>query len=88
MGIRDRLKDWDPEPARDSTPEELAALRGEANPRPTGKELFDSYTEAEQDAMLGPKVAQAVREGRVKFEDLVAEDGSFIRQATDTDLGL
>lgn len=93
--IRDRMQDWDPE-VRDSTPEEKKAVEegsAEAHPRPTGRELFDSYSKAEQDKMLGPEIAQAVRDGKVKFEDLVVEvpleaEQNYIRQATVNDLGL
>ena len=50
---------------RDATPEELAGQR------PTGQEMFDAMTPAEQDAQFGPAKAKALREGRIKLEDLV-----------------
>jgi hypothetical protein len=40
-------------------------------PRPTGQEIFDAKSPAEQDAMLGPKAAEAVRTGEVGLEELV-----------------
>lgn len=40
-------------------------VRGVPNryPRPTGAEIFDAMDDAEQDAALGPKAAEAVRNG-------------------------
>jgi hypothetical protein len=42
-------------------------------PRPTGQEIFDAKSPAEQDAMLGPKAAEAVRTGEVSLDQLVGE---------------
>jgi hypothetical protein len=39
--------------------------------RPTGTEIFNAKSPAEQDAMLGPKAAAAVRAGDVGLEELV-----------------
>jgi hypothetical protein len=39
--------------------------------RPTGTEIFNAKSLAEQDAMLGPKAAEAVRAGDVGLDDLV-----------------
>jgi hypothetical protein len=52
----------------DSAPAEAFALPEQ---RPTGQEIFDSKSPAEQDAMLGPKAAAAVRAGDVSLEQLV-----------------
>src|SRR5436190_1491591 len=87
-----RSQDWVGSTVRRATPEELAHSV-EKHPRPTGKQIFDSKTKEEQDAILGPTVAQAVRDGTVKFEDLTVvapmeTEPDFIRQATPKDLGL
>jgi len=50
--------------ARDPTPQELAGMR------PTGQQMFDAMTPAQQDEAYGPAMAQALREGRVKLADL------------------
>jgi hypothetical protein len=39
--------------------------------RPTGTEIFNAKSPAEQDAMLGPKAAEAVRAGDVGLDELV-----------------
>jgi hypothetical protein len=39
--------------------------------RPTGTEIFNAKSPAEQDAMLGPKAAEAVRAGEVGLDQLV-----------------
>jgi hypothetical protein len=39
--------------------------------RPTGQEIFNAKPPAGQDAMLGPKAAEAVRAGQVGLEELV-----------------
>jgi len=61
--------------------------------RPSAQEMFNAMTEAEQDAMLGPEVADAVRAGRVALSDLVVKqpmktEDDFIAQATASDLGI
>ena len=61
--------------------------------RPTGQQLFDAMTEAEQDEAFGPEIAAAVRSGEVKLSDLVVKSPmegqpDFITQASLTDLGL
>jgi hypothetical protein len=63
-------------PVRDITPEE----RREANLRPTGQEIFDSLSKAEQDEMLGPEAAEMVRNGDAVLSDFVEVDGGFITQ--------
>jgi hypothetical protein len=40
--------------------------------RPTGPEIFAAMNAAQQDQALGPAAAQAVREGRVAWRDLIA----------------
>jgi hypothetical protein len=40
-------------------------------PRQSGQEIFDAKSPAEQDAMLGPKAAEAVRAGDVGLDELV-----------------
>lgn len=55
-------------------------------PRPTGKQIFEAMTAAEQDKAVGPKVAAAVRSGAVTLAALVgeselAEETNFISQA-------
>jgi hypothetical protein len=39
--------------------------------RPTGTEIFNAKSPAEQDAMLGPKAAEAVRAGEIGLDELV-----------------
>jgi hypothetical protein len=39
--------------------------------RPTGQEHFDALSREEQDAMLGPEVAEKVRAGEVTLADLL-----------------
>jgi hypothetical protein len=46
--------------------ETLGVLR-----RPSGQRIFNSKSPAEQDAMLGPKAAEAVRTGEVSLDQLV-----------------
>ena len=41
------------------------------HPRPTGQQMFDAMTKAEQDEQFGPEKAEALRAGEVKLEDLV-----------------
>jgi hypothetical protein len=48
--------------------------------RPTGQELFDSLSKAEQDEMLGPEAAEKVRQGEATLADFVQYDGNFITQ--------
>jgi|GEM_PF-1536854 len=56
-----------------------AAISGREPPsrdafrRPTGQELFDAKTEAEQNEMLGPETAQLVRDGIVTISDLYSK---------------
>lgn len=49
------------------------AMRGLVNrfPRPTGVEIFNEKSHSEQDEMLGPEAAEAVRSGAVALSDLV-----------------
>jgi hypothetical protein len=47
------------------------AIFGGLTPRPTGTEIFNAKSPAEQDAMLGPKAAEAVRAGEVGLDQLV-----------------
>lgn len=73
-----------------ATPQQL---RGADNVRPTGEELFGQLTAAEQNELLGPQVAEAVRTGARTLEDLVQPvpmetEDDFITQATPQDLGL
>jgi hypothetical protein len=52
----------------------VSRFRAEFRPvpvRPTGQEIFDGKPPAEQDAMLGPKAAEAVRAGDVSLDELV-----------------
>lgn len=42
--------------------------------RPTGKEIFDAKTEAEQNDALGPLAAQLVRDGKTELSDLVQHE--------------
>jgi hypothetical protein len=42
-------------------------------PLPTGQQIFDGKTKAEQDEMLGPEVAEQVRAGDASLADLVQE---------------
>jgi hypothetical protein len=55
-------------------------------PRPTGRQIFEAMTAAEQDAAVGPRVAGAVRAGAVSLAALVGRDElateqNFISQA-------
>jgi hypothetical protein len=50
---------------------EVVAEGGKDPFRPTGIEIFNAKSPAEQDAMLGPKAAEAVRAGSVGLEELV-----------------
>jgi hypothetical protein len=50
---------------------EVVAEGGKDPFRPTGTEIFNAKSPAEQDAMLGPKAAEAVRTGEVGLEELV-----------------
>lgn len=43
--------------------------------RPTGQEIFEEKTRAEQDEMLGPQTAALVREGKVRVEELKSTGG-------------
>jgi hypothetical protein len=62
-------------------PEAVPETPGEPKPRrPTGQEIFDSLSKAEQDEMLGPEAAEMVRQGEVMLADLVEVDGGFITQ--------
>jgi hypothetical protein len=54
--------------------------------RPTGQEIFDSLSKAEQDEMLGPAAAEQVRKGEATLADFVKEDGGFITQRPVEDL--
>lgn len=90
MTLAERMNDMEASVQRKSTPAERA---GDAHPRPTGQEHFDSLTREEQDAALGPDVAEAVRKGEVQLSDLVQRerhpDGlGFITQASAKDLGI
>jgi hypothetical protein len=67
MGIIERMGDFAPEPPKPVTEE----IRRETGARPTGAEIFNAKSPAEQDAMLGPKAAEAVRAGEVGLEELV-----------------
>jgi hypothetical protein len=40
--------------------------------RPTGQELFDAKSEAEQDEMVGAAAAEAIRSGSIELSELVA----------------
>ena len=69
-------------------------VRGAPNrfPRPTGQQLFDGLTARQQDEMLGPKAATAVRDGIIALQDLVkepsgraAEEADWIHQGPVTD---
>jgi hypothetical protein len=51
-----------------------------AFPLLSGIEAFDRKNPAEQDEMLGPEVAEKVRQGEVMLADLVEVDGGFITQ--------
>jgi hypothetical protein len=50
---------------RDETPAERSTRRE------TGTEIFNAKSPAEQDAMLGPKAAEAVRAGEIGLDQLV-----------------
>jgi hypothetical protein len=68
-------------------------LSGDGDPRPTARELFDSLSKDEQDAQYGPDIAEAVRTGKVRLEDLAKETrpgdpDSFIVPRSAKDLGL
>jgi hypothetical protein len=67
MALVDRMADFAPEPPKPVTEE----IRRETGARPTGAEIFNAKSPAEQDAMLGPKAAEAVRAGEVGLDDLV-----------------
>jgi hypothetical protein len=72
MSSADRQADLLLQDEREATVEE----RG----RPTGQEIFDSLSAAEQDEMLGPEAATMVREGEATLADFVDFDGGFITQ--------
>jgi hypothetical protein len=72
MSATDRQADLLLQDERESTVEE----RG----RPTGQEIFDSLSKAEQDEMLGPEAAEKVRQGEATLADFVMHDGNFITQ--------
>jgi hypothetical protein len=83
MTLDSRISDFQPVSVRDATPGEMA---GELAPLPTGQEIFDSKSKAEQDEMLGPEAAERVRSGEAQLADLVAESpqataDDFITQA-------
>jgi hypothetical protein len=55
--------------------------------RPTGREMFDAMPRSQQDDVLGPEIAQAVRDGRLAFEDVaqrvpMATEPDFITTTT------
>lgn len=65
--------------------------RREAGVRPSGQELFDAMSEAEQDKVLGAAAAEKVRQGEARLEDFVehtspGETPGFIRQRSVEDL--
>jgi hypothetical protein len=66
-----------PRTAREVARVEAGLPRGYSDPslrditRPTGTEIFNAKSPAEQDAMLGPKAAEAVRAGEVGLDELV-----------------
>jgi hypothetical protein len=72
MSAADRQADLLLQDEREPTEEELG--------RPTGQQIFDSLSKAEQDEMLGPEAAEKVRQGEVMLADLVEVDGGFITQ--------
>jgi hypothetical protein len=60
--------------------------------RPTGQQVFDGLTSAQQDEMLGAKAASAVRDGIIQLSSLVkessgraAEEANWITQGPVTD---
>jgi hypothetical protein len=63
-----------------------AAETWSTNHRPTGQEIFDSLSKAEQDEMLGPEAAEQVRKGEATLADFVKEEGGFITQRPVADL--
>jgi hypothetical protein len=67
IGLEERMDDFTASEVHSTTPTE----RREAGIRLTGSEIFDSKSPAEQDAMLGPKAAEAVRAGDVSLDELV-----------------
>ena len=62
-----RIADLRPSEAHPTTPEE----RKEAGLRPTGNEIFQRMTRAEQDEQFGPEKAEALRSGSIALTDLV-----------------
>lgn len=64
-----------------ATPDEMA----EAGIPPTGEQIFNAKTLEEQDEMLGPKAANAVRSGLITLDQLkgeseLSEGKNFITQ--------
>jgi hypothetical protein len=53
--------------------------------RPTGEERFNAMSRAEQDAALGPELAEAVRTGKVKWSELRHRDAEG--RAEEPDVG-
>jgi hypothetical protein len=76
MTIQDRMADMEQAGLHATTSQELK----EAGERPTGQEIFDSLSKAEQDEMLGPEAADMVRNGDAVLSDFVEVDGGFITQ--------
>lgn len=81
MSLQERMADLVLSGPHQTTAEE----RDRAGIRPTGQEVFDSLSVAEQDEVLGPAAAEKVRKGEATLEDFVertspGDTPGFIRQ--------
>jgi hypothetical protein len=91
VGPEDADSDFEIHPNCQCVPEPRVRGARDRFPRPTGQDIFEAMTPAEQIAALGPEIAELVRSGAVPLSALVgkspqATDTDFITQAAATDL--
>lgn len=89
MSARERMGDLVAGDVHDTT----AGERAESGTRLSGKQMFDSMSEAEQNETFGPTIAAALREGKITLADLVkrqpmSNEPDYIAPATADELGL
>lgn len=82
MTLEDRMGDLQGV-VREGTPADGVRL--------TGRQIFQAKSQSEQDEMLGPEAANAVRSGLIQLDDLkgeseLAEGENFITQKPLSDL--
>lgn len=70
--IQNRMADLVATEVRDATDEEMQ----DPAHRPTAKETFNAMSASEQDEMVGPEVAQMLRDGKISLTDLKTTEES------------